>query len=37
MFYFFQVYYKNEDEILQIKKLRDDGIEKKLNFINYFK
>jgi hypothetical protein len=36
MFYFLQVYYKNEDEILQIKKLRD-GIEKKLNFINYFK
>ena len=35
MFYFFQAY--NEEQILQIKKLNDNEIEKKYNFINYFK
>jgi len=37
MFYFFQVYYNNEEQILQIKKLNENEIEKKYNFINYLK
>jgi hypothetical protein len=28
---------KNKDQIWQIKKLKDDKIEIKINFINYFK
>ena len=35
MFYFSQVYYNNEEQILQIKKLNENEIEKKYNFINY--
>jgi len=35
MFYFFQVY--NKEQILQIKKLNENEIEKKYNFINYIK
>ena len=27
---------KNKDKILQMKKLKEDEIEKKSNFINYF-
>jgi len=37
MFYFSQVYYNNEEQILQIKKLNENEIEKKNNFINYLK
>jgi hypothetical protein len=37
MFYFSQVYYNNEEQILQIKKLNENEIEKKKNFINYLK
>ena len=37
MFYFSQVYYINEEQILQIKKLNENEIEKKYNFINYLK
>jgi hypothetical protein len=37
MFYFSQVYYNNEEQILQIKKLNENEIEKKYNFINYLK
>ena len=37
MFYFFQVYKNNEEQILQIKKLNENEIEKKYNFINYLK
>jgi hypothetical protein len=37
MFYFFQVYENNEEQILQIKKLNENEIEKKYNFINYLK
>jgi len=37
MFYFFQVYLNNEEQILQIKKLNENKIEKKYNFINYLK
>ena len=37
MFYFFQVYYNNEEQILQIKKLNENEIEKKYNFINYLR
>jgi len=35
MFYFFQAY--NEEQILQIKKLNENEIKKKYNFINYLK
>ena len=35
IFYFSQVY--NEEQILQIKKLNENEIEKKYNFINYLK
>ena len=35
MFYFFQVY--NKEQILQIKRLNENEIEKKYNFINYLK
>jgi hypothetical protein len=37
MFYFSQVYSNNEEQILQIKKLNENEIEKKYNFINYLK
>ena len=37
MFYIFQVYYNNEEQVLQIKKLNENEIEKKYNFINYLK
>ena len=37
MFYFSQVYQNNEKQILQIKKLNENEIEKKYNFINYLK
>jgi len=37
MFYFSQVYENNEEQILQIKKLNENEIEKKYNFINYIK
>jgi len=37
IFYFFQVYLKNEEQILQIKRLNENEIEKKYNFINYLK
>jgi len=37
MFYFSQVYLNNEEQILQIKKLNENKIEKKYNFINYLK
>jgi len=30
MFYFSQVYYNNEEQILQIKKLNENEIEKKI-------
>jgi len=34
---FFQVYENNDEQILQIKKLNENEIEKKSNFINYLK
>ena len=38
IFYFSQVYYKNDEQILQIKKLNENEIEKKkYNFIYYLK
>ena len=38
MFYFFQVYKNNKEQILQIKKLNVNEIEKNIyNFINYLK
>jgi hypothetical protein len=38
MFYFSQVYENNEEQILQIKKMNENEIEKKkYNFINYLK
>jgi hypothetical protein len=37
MFYFYEVYENNEEQILQIKKLNENEIEKKYNFINYLK
>ena len=37
MFYFSQVYKNNEEQISQIKKLNENEIEKKYNFINYLK
>ena len=37
MFYFSQVYKNSEEQILQIKKLNENEIEKKYNFINYLK
>ena len=37
MFYFSQDYWNNEEQILQIKKLNENEIEKKYNFINYLK
>jgi len=37
MFYFSQVYENNEEQILQIKKLNENEIEKKYNLINYIK
>jgi len=37
MFYFSQVYSNNEKKILQIKKLNENEIEKKYNFIKYLK
>jgi len=37
MFYFFQVYLNNKEQILQIKKLNENEIAKKYNFINYLK
>jgi hypothetical protein len=37
MFYFFQIYKNNEEQILQIKKLNENEIEKKYDFINYLK
>jgi len=37
MFYYFQVYENNKEQILQIKKLNENKIEKNNNFINYFK
>jgi hypothetical protein len=37
MFYFSQVYLNNKEKILQIKKLNENEIEKKYNFINYLK
>ena len=37
IFYFSQIYQNNEEQILQIKKLNENEIEKKYNFINYIK
>jgi hypothetical protein len=37
IFYFSQIYQNNEEQILQIKKLNENEIEKKYNFINYLK
>jgi len=37
IFYFSQIYQNNEEQILQIKKLNKNEIEKKNNFINYLK
>jgi hypothetical protein len=37
IFYFSQIYQNNEEQILQIKKLNENKIEKKYNFINYLK
>jgi len=38
IFYYFQVYLNiNKEQILQIKKLNKNEIEKKYNFINYLK
>jgi hypothetical protein len=37
IFYFSQIYSNNEKQILQIKKLKENKIEKKYNFINYLK
>jgi len=37
MFYFSQIYKNNKKQILQIKKLNENEIEKKYNFINYLK
>jgi hypothetical protein len=37
IFYFSPVYSNNEEQILQIKKLNENEIEKKYYFINYLK
>jgi len=37
IFYFFQFFKNNEEQILQIKKLNENKIEKIYNFINYLK
>ena len=37
MFYFYEVYENNEEQILQIKKLNENEIVKKYNFIKYLK
>jgi hypothetical protein len=37
IFYFFKIYKNNEEQILQIKKLNENEIEKKYDFINYLK
>ena len=37
IFYFLKIYKNNEKQILQIKKLKENEIEKKYDFINYLK
>jgi len=37
IFYFLKIYKNNEEQILQIKKLNENEIEKKYDFINYLK